>query len=69
MLEGNVRVHIEGVGRKNNGPVFELEDTCAEFIKAVKKGLYRLEHEEGDARCKISIDVLVEYEKPVEVKQ
>jgi len=64
-----MRIYIEGVGRHNNGPLFDLEHGCEEFIAEVKRGLYRLEHEKGDSRLKISLDVLVKYEKPVEVEQ
>lgn len=63
-----MRVKIEGVGVRSNSPLFDIEEVTEEFLTTVRRGLFKLGHEEGDARLKISLDVNVEYEKPVEVK-
>ena len=64
-----MRVWIEGVGHLNNGPLYDLEDAKGDFLTAVKRALFRLEHEEGDARVKVCLDINVEYETPKEVNQ
>jgi hypothetical protein len=64
-----MKVHIDGVGIRSNDPLFDIEETTEEFLSTVRRGLFRLKHEEGDARLKISLDVNVEYEKPVEVQK
>jgi hypothetical protein len=64
-----MRVHIEGVGLRSNDPIYDLEEVTEEFLSTVRRGLFRLKNEEGDARLKISLDVNVEYEKHVEVKK
>jgi hypothetical protein len=66
---GKMRVHIEGVGIRSNNPIYDLEEVTEEFLSTVRRGLFRLEHEEGDARLNISLDINVEYEKPVETKK
>jgi len=64
-----MKIYIDGVGHRNNGPEYHLDDTVQAFMGEVKRGMYRLRHEGGDSRLKISLDVLVKFEKPVEVEQ
>jgi hypothetical protein len=63
-----MKVHIEGVGHRSNTSLYELEGATEEFLTEVRRSLFKLEHEEGDGRLKISFDINVEYEKPMEVK-
>ena len=61
-----MRVGIEGVGHRNNTSLYDLEDSCEEFITEVKRALYKLEHEDGDLKVKVVCNLDIKLEKPVE---